>query len=180
MPAQNTHMIQIEKWKTTDAQTLEELYSNVDQSHCLVALPIPLPKEQTDRYMEIMETGINGELVFECRKVLMEGKIIGKIDLNRYPNGGAELDIVLRKEYTGKGIGTECMLMLEDDLKKSSFASHVHAYVRLDNIAMVKVLERTGFVPGRRFEAEVYSYEANGPMFAKGREYIKALSREYN
>ena len=173
-------MIRIEQWKKTDMDSLEELYANVDQSHCLVALPIPLPVAATNRYLAIMEDGKNGELAFQCYKILLNDKIIGKIDLNRYPGQRAELDIVLRKEYTGKKIGTEAMLLLEEELKKSGFAEYIHAYVRLDNIPMAKVLERTGFVPGRRFEAEVFSHEANSRIIAKGREYIKVLSRKYS
>ena len=59
-------MIELKKWTDVRHDTLENLYENVDQSKCLIQLMVPLPKEQTEKYITAIQTGIVDDKPFLC------------------------------------------------------------------------------------------------------------------
>ena len=95
-------MIHLEQWPQNTEEALIDLYRDTDQSLCLVRVNTDA-KEQTDNYIRIIETGDNEGKPFLCQAVYLDERLIGKAELTRYEDDSAELDIVLRSEYCGKG-----------------------------------------------------------------------------
>ena len=150
----NKSMIRLVSWNYTK-KDLEDLYAHTDQSHCLVALPIPLPEQKTEQYMQALQAGtVNGK-TFLCFGILSDDTLIGKIDLFRSDDMSAELDIVIRREYTGQGNGTEALRQLLYRLNVTGWCFSIHAYTDSENIPAGKAFRKAGFHPSRRFKADV-------------------------
>jgi len=96
-------MITLDQWPSPGRYELEKLYSEVHQKYCLVQLAAPLEENATQRYLQGIHTGVIDDKQILCRAVRLDDQIIGKIDLNRYPSGAAEIDIVIAAAHTGKG-----------------------------------------------------------------------------
>ncbi|MBR2828972.1 MAG: hypothetical protein IKE68_00310 [Solobacterium sp.] len=49
--------VKLKPFPAADSTALNELYAHVNQRYCLVQLPVPLPEEETARYLEVIRTG---------------------------------------------------------------------------------------------------------------------------
>ncbi|MBR4164111.1 MAG: GNAT family N-acetyltransferase [Solobacterium sp.] len=174
-------MIELKKWSDVSHEALEDLYENVDQSRCLVQLMVPLPKEQTEKYINAIQTGIVDDKPFLCFAITLDDKIIGKTELSRYPNNAAEIDIVLKKEYTGKGYGAEAIQQLYTYVQKTSWCNAIYAYVSTENIPAGKLFARAGYALGRPFQADVMvPVDGNYRMETKkGYEFIIDVEKTF-
>ncbi|MCR5795572.1 MAG: hypothetical protein K6G61_09570, partial [Solobacterium sp.] len=89
------------KWnKGTDA--LEDLYSRVDQTYCLVRIPVPLDPISTARYTEGIRTGMIGENTLFCMEIEADGMTAGKIEVTVDERRIGELDIVIDSALTSR------------------------------------------------------------------------------
>ncbi|MBQ1531462.1 MAG: GNAT family N-acetyltransferase [Solobacterium sp.] len=148
-------MLELKKWPEPGAAELRELYEHVNQKYCLVQLPLPLPEEQTKNYLNAVHTGISGDRLLLTRGIFLDGILIGKAELNRYPDMDAELDIVIRNEYTGKRYGLEALAMLLEEVTALQWCTSVSAYVHRDNMHARKLMMKAGLRQGRTFQADI-------------------------
>lgn len=170
-------MLKLKFWPWEDEQALQDLYAHTDQSYCLVQLPVPLPQIQTRNYLESVRIKNTDGKPFLCFAVLLDGECAGKIEVSRSEDDSAELDLVLRKEYTGQGHGTEALSTLISMVKRTHWCRSICAYVREDNLPMRRVLEKNEFEQARAFQADVLVPDHSGYSFRtiKGFEYIRNL-----
>ena len=148
-------MIRLETWPADDGSLLEALYEKTDQSHCLVQLPVPLPKQQTENYLRVIRSSDNDGKPFVCFAILLDGRLIGKTELTRYNDGSAELDIIISREYCNKGNGTEALNALITHVFAEDWCHMIRAYTALENRAALKMLAKAGFRPGGTFAADI-------------------------
>lgn len=153
-------MITLRQWPEDAEEALRGLYRDVDQSRCLVAVNTDSP-EQTKKYIHIIRSGDNEGRPFICRAVYLDDLLIGKAELTAYSDGSAELDIVIRREYTGKGIGARAVTELAEEAAGTKFCGKIRAYVSSDNIPAGRMLMKTGFKPVRKFRADIMTPGGN-------------------
>lgn len=170
-------MIVVLPWPADDAASLEQLYAEVDQQYCLVALPVPLPESKTAQYLNAIRIGETNGLPLLCLAVMHDEGIIGKIDLFRSPDQSAEIDIVLKQRFTHQGYGTEALRQAIAMIRQIHWCTSIHAYIRQDNLPAVKLMEASGFTANRRFKADIMK-EENGLYqlsVVQGIEYVLQL-----
>ena len=136
-------------------EALNDLYEHTDQNCCLNRVAVPLEEETTRGFFLAVRTENNGGLPFDCRGVFLDGTLIGKIELTRYEDHSAELDLIIKDEYTGKGYGRQAVEQFQTELRKTGWANRITAYVAVSHKRMIRVLEETGFEPLRNFAADV-------------------------
>ncbi len=161
-------------------EALNDLYENTDQSHCLNRVAVPLEEETTRGFFLAVRTGNNGGLPFDCRGVFLDGTLIGKIELTRYEDRSAELDLIIRNEYADKGYGSEALNRFQQELCETGWAERITAYVEADHEQMIRVLKKTGFAPKRTFAADVVTPQ-NGTYVLRtvnGTEYSWTVNGE--
>ena len=88
--------------------------------------------------------GIPTEMIF---RITHEGKFAGEIRLTRirWFNRKSELSIILKKEFQGKGIGTEAMKTLINFAFDKMNLYRLEAEVLEFNTASIKLVEKLGF-----------------------------------
>ena len=138
-----------------DIGKLNHLYEQVNQSCCLVQVQTPLAEEKAKQYIDAMESGKVGDKAFLCRGIYSDDTLIGKIEVSRYEDGSAELDLILREEDTQKGYGKEALEKLEEMILEEHWCHEIVAYVKDDNVAMRKLLEGNGYEAERPFKADI-------------------------
>ena len=154
-------MIRLEKWPTQRMDALKELYEHADQSHCLVRIRVPLDVSATRNYFRaIRSENVNGK-PFLCYAILLDDTIIGKIEASKDINEDGELDLILKKEYSLQGYGTEALRQFMKMLEEKQWCRRLTAYVDSDNKAMIRVLEKNGFEKKRNFCADVMAPSGN-------------------
>ena len=151
-------MIRIQKWPTESIQPLNDLYMDVDQTYCLVQLSTPLPTNEAYHYLNAIREGIVNEKPFLCFGIYMDQELIGKVEVSRYPNNEAELDIVLKKQCTNKGYGSEALSLLIEHLKELNWCKSIHAYVNEENGFVRRILEKNSFQPSRKFKTDIATF----------------------
>ena len=170
--------LHLEPWKYSMRQELEDLYAAADQSGCLVQLPVPLQKPQTDAYLEGVRTGqIDGNPFF-CFAVMADNDLIGKIEITVQEDRFAELDVILRKDMCGKGYGKQAVTALIGLAARRQWCRGICAYAADENRAVQEVLVSTGFQPQRTFAADVL-VPAGSSYYLKqcqGTEYIRMIT----
>ena len=148
-------MIRLEQWPYNAAEQLSLLYAQADQSGCLVQLPVPLPYENTVRYISgIQHNEMDGK-PFLCRAIYEDDICIGKIELTRYEDMTAEIDIILRREWCHQGFGSEALWQMIELVRSTGWCTRIHAYVDTSNIAAGKLFAKNGFAIGGFFNADV-------------------------
>ena len=170
--------IQLMPWNPDDCVNLEELYANADQTHCLVCLRLPLEKDATVRYLEgVRRKEIDGN-PFYCYAVMLEDRIIGKIELTVQEDRFGELDVILRRDCCGKGNGTQAVRSMIALAAKKQWCRGITAYTDAENAAIQAVLEKNGFQKQRRFQADVLVPSGNTYYLrpCDGIEYVRFLS----
>ena len=168
----------LEKWPDS-YDLLNDLYASADQSHCLVRLPVPLPGEQTEGYLKIIREEQNEGRPFHCFAIKLSGTVIGKAELTCDPDGTAEMDIILKKEYCGKGYGTAAVNLLCEMAQENRWCRQVEAYADSENLPALNMLAKAGFRRYRSFRADVMSGSERTYRIEqrKGYEYIRTLEQ---
>ena len=151
--------VKLKPFPAADSTALNELYAHVNQRYCLVQLPVPLPEEETARYLEVIRTGNNNGQPFVCFGIFMEDSLIGKIELTRQDDGDAELDVVIRDSETGRGYGTEALQILLREVYRRGWCRAVYAYAARDNSHARRMLAHAGFRQMRTFQADVMRWD---------------------
>ena len=119
-------------------------------------------------------------MLFAVKGIYLDQKLIGKIERTVYEGGSAEIDLIIRNEYCGKGYGTEALrqfLALPETLEEcTSFC----AYIDSNNKPAARVLEKTGFEAKRKFLADVVTPQAETYTLrtVEGTEYIRGGETE--
>ncbi len=161
-------------------EELNDLYEHTDQSFCLNHVSVPLDEETTRGYFMMVRTGRNNGMLFAVKGIYLDQKLIGKIERTIYEGGSAEIDLIIRNEYCGKGYGTEALrqfLALPETLEEcTSFC----AYIDSNNKPAARVLEKTGFEAKRKFLADVVTPQAETYTLrtVEGTEYIRGGETE--
>ncbi|MBR2991541.1 MAG: GNAT family N-acetyltransferase [Solobacterium sp.] len=144
----------LEPWPYPGESELRELYSAVDQKYCLVQLPVPLPAAETRKYLAMIHAGGNEERSLLTRAVIVDGILAGKIELSG-TGEDTELDIVLRKDMTGKGYGSEALRLLVDEIRNNALYPCITAYVHKENIHARRMFAKAGMRQIRPFRADI-------------------------
>lgn len=161
-------MIELKPWLLR-YEVMNDLYRRVDQSHCLVQIPVPLEKENTFRYLKAVQTGTSNGKDLLVRAIYLDDSLIGKIELSRYKNRAAELDIVIVKEHTSKGYGKQALQKLEEEVKETDWCTGIYAYVDTANLACGKMLAGCGYSIGRFFNASIMVPQSGSYVFGERR-----------
>ena len=166
--------VKLKPFPAQDSTALNDLYAQVNQRYCLVHLPVPLPQEETARYLEVIRTGNNAGQPFICFGIYAEAVLIGKIELTRQDDGDAELDVVIRESETGKGYGTQALGILLKEVYRRGWCRAVYAYVSRDNSHARRMLTHAGFRQMRAFQADVMRWDGGSYRVEPqtGYEYI--------
>ena len=146
--------LHLEPWPYPGEKELQELYAAVDQKYCLVQLPVPLPSAQSAAYLRLVHQGGSAERALLTRAVVIDGAIAGKIELSG-TGDETELDIVIRRELTGKTYGREAFRLLMDEIRGDPLYPCITAYVHKENIHARRMLTRAGMRQVRPFRADI-------------------------
>lgn len=103
----------------------------------------PLPEPFFAMFLKKSEGG------YPAYAVISDGKVIGFCQLSPYNPfssfvSTACVTYFIAPEYTGKGLGAECLRKLEEDGKKMNI-SHLIAEVSTENEASLRFHEKNGF-----------------------------------
>ena len=147
-------MIELKKM-VADASIIEDIYANVNQENCLVQLKTPLPTDQLQQYLQAIEVGKVKDKPFICFGIYQDDAVVGKIELSRYEDGSAELDLVLKEEYCNQKIGREALNQLEEYVKENFWCKRIVAYVNEENEAMIHLLNACKYIETKPFKADI-------------------------
>ena len=158
-------------------EELNELYAHTDQRRCLNAIPVPLDEAMSRSYFLAVRTGNNDGRPFVCYAIEQDGRIIGKIEATKETEQRAELDLIIRSGYCGRGHGSEALNAFIEELKQNGWCEELCAYAESGNLAMKRVLEKNGFSCERTFQADVITpgqsqYQLRS---VQGEEYLRCL-----
>ena len=168
--------VSLAPWPVPGTGELQDLYEHTDQKYCLTILPVPLPEQSTVQYLNAVHTGMAGQRRLYIRAVMLGNQIIGKIELSA-EGEESELDIILRKEFTGRGYGLQAFRQLLQEVQHTGFCTYITAYVHKENIHARRMLAKAGMRQTRPFSADVLVPD-NGMYRLKaveGYEYILYL-----
>ena len=168
--------VHLEPWPVPGVQELQDLYGHTDQKYCLVILPVPLPESSTLQYLNAVHSGKAGQRQMLTRAIVLSSQIIGKAELTA-EGEESELDIIIRKEYTGRGYGLQALRELLKEAQNTGFCTYVTAYVHKENIHARRMLAKAGMHQTKPFTADVLVPD-NGMYRLKsveGYEYILYL-----
>ena len=167
----------IEIIKKITKEDLDNLYKDVNQEYCLVALPVPFDEGKANVYIEAIETGkVNNKEIISCG-IYEDEELIGKVELTKIEDI-AELDLVIKEEYVNKGYGKEAIRYIEDIVCESKWCKKIEAYVNIENKKMIAVLEASNYLKGNNFKADIMK-EHNGLYqltTITGIEYYKEIN----
>ena len=147
-------MIELKPWPA-DREMMNLLYSESDQSRCLVQIAVPLEETSTAAYLEAVRNGYSNGRKLIAREIVLDGEMIGKIEVTVGEDGEAELDIVIRSQFCTKGYGREAVRMFVQQLRNEQIVFRIAAYVDTGNIPAGRMLASCGFLPARFFRADV-------------------------
>ena len=154
---------------------LSELYRNTDQSKCLVRIRVPLQYPATANYLHGIYSGMIDGKPFDCQALVMDGRIIGKIECTVHEDGYGELDFILRREYTQQGIGTQMIRMYAERVRCLGLCRGLYAIVDVTNTAAGRALISNGFRMGRKFIADVTVYD-EGNVRIESRKGVEMIA----
>ena len=165
-------MIALKPWPYLNRKALEDLYESSSQTHCLVQIPVPLPKEETRRYLQAIRTQMVDDKPFVCFAIMKE--LIGKIEASRYPSNIAEADLILKDIYRKQGYGSIAMGLFLNWMQENSWCKAVGVYIADENIDAIHLLESTGFQRTRTFYSDSLMYHEGNYQIktVKGSEYL--------
>ena len=161
-------------------EELNDLYEHTDQSFCLNRVAVPLDEDTTRGYFFMVRSGFNDGMLFGVKGIFLDGKLIGKIERTVDETGCAEIDLIIKKEYCGKGYGSEALkqfLALPETLME---CSSYCAYIDAENKAAERVFEKNGFEAKRKFSADVVTPQGSTYVLrtVTGTEYIRGGTSE--
>ena len=161
-------------------EELNDLYEHTDQSFCLNHVAVPLDEDTTRGYFMMVRTGNNNGMPFAVKGIYLDKKLIGKIERTVYEDGSAEIDLIIRKEYCGKGYGTEALRQFIALPETKAECASFCAYIDSDNLPAAGVLEKNGFEAKRKFQADVVTPQKDTYTLrtAEGTEYIRGGETE--
>ncbi len=83
------------------------------------------------------------------------GTIMKRVDGRK--EGICEIGYSIGKKYWGRGLGTEIVGLIVDDLKHDERTKELHAWSHRDNLASLRILEKMGFERGA-IEEDAYLF----------------------
>ena len=129
-----------------DKKELMELCNAVDRTYLSDRLPNPYTEEDADWWLNMVDKseGIDGTF----RAVVVNGKIIGSISVERKADGKLDGDLgyMLLKEYWNRGIMTQAVRQACDVAMKELGLNRITANVYHPNVASQRILLKNGFV----------------------------------
>ncbi len=169
----------LKKNENINHKMIEDLYKDINQSLCLMAINIPFEGDKADSYIEALNRGEAEGRRLISYGIYEEEEMIGKVEVIIIDKVG-ELDLVIKDKYINKGQGTKALNEFTNILKEHKYCEKVEAYINEDNKAMQAVLEKCNFIKGRSFKANLMR-EDNGIYQIKdikGIEYYKELEKK--
>lgn len=139
--------------KLSSIEELNNLYKEVNQDDCLVSLPIPLPSDKAEVYLEAINNGFTNDRELISYGIYEEDELIGKIEATVIDNI-AELDLVIKEKYENKGYGKKALKEFVEILRDNKIHT-IEAYINENNKKMVSILEANKFIKGRDFKADI-------------------------
>ena len=169
----------IKKLEIITKDDLDNLYKDVNQEYCLVALPVPFEEDKANVYIEAIETGkVNNKEIISYG-IYEDEELIGKVELTKIDND-AELDLVIKEKCENRGYGKKAIKHIEDFAIKNNWCNKIEAYVNIENKKMISILEASNYIKGNRFTADIMK-ENNGLYqltTITGIEYYKEINRK--
>lgn len=80
--------------------------------------------------------------------ILMDGQghPLGQVRFDRQPDGSAETDISIARDYRGRGMGTQALGLACESFRESGKARRIVAFIKPENAPSLKAFEKAGFV----------------------------------
>lgn len=140
-------LVQLRPWQLSDAADLARALSNLKiQNNLRDGLPYPYTEQDGKTFIAAMLAAEqNNTFAFA---VTVDGRAVGSIGAFRQQNihsRTAELGYYLAEEYWGKGIMTQAVRLLCDNVFSHSDILRIFAEPFTHNIASRRVLEKAGF-----------------------------------
>lgn len=88
-----------------------------------------------------------------------QGHPMGQARFDRQPDGSAEIDISLSKEYRGRGVGLQALRLACETFRAGTPMARIVAAIKPENIASVRIFQKGGFLD-------------QGKGFVKGHEAV--------
>lgn len=136
----------LKQWTLFDKADLIVLCNAVDRAYLSDRLPYPYTDADADWWLGMVELNEGKMGIF--RAIVVDGKIIGSISVERSPEdpNEGEVGYMLLKEHWSKGIATEMVSQICGIAFRELSLDRIVAKVYEPNVASIKVLEKNGFV----------------------------------
>ncbi|TDV52387.1 GNAT family N-acetyltransferase [Actinophytocola oryzae] len=99
----------------------------------------------TDRHEALLSEQATGACHFHV--VVVDGEILGRVNLVDVADGTAELGFRMAKKATGQGLATAAVRAVSTLAATKYGLTRLRAAARIDNLGSRTVLTRTGFTP---------------------------------
>ena len=137
----------IRKWELSDAKDLAAALSNKKvQDNLRDGLPYPYTEQDGKEFISAMLSADENETF--AFAITVNNMVIGSIGIFRQGNihrQTAELGYYIAEEYWGKGIMTEAVKQICEDVFANSDIIRIYAEPFAYNVASCRVLEKVGF-----------------------------------
>ena len=135
----------IRAYKDHDFETLEKIRNDVDLQYLLTAHPKPNTKTRVLQWIENKTAGDNSVFfVISNNKNETIGYVqAAELDLL---NRNCYFGVAISEKWTGKGVFTKAVLLLEQYLKDTFNIKKTICEVLVSNINSIKALEKTGYL----------------------------------
>ena len=137
----------IKKWELSDAKDLAAALSNKKvQDNLRDGLPYPYTEQDGKEFISAMLSADENETF--AFAITVDNMVIGSIGIFRQGNihrQTAELGYYIAEEYWGKGIMTEAVKQICEDVFANSDIIRIYAEPFAYNVASCRVLEKVGF-----------------------------------
>ena len=136
----------LRRLENSDVEDLYAIYSDTKAMKFRGSKPMT---DLSDARRFVADQHLSEGGITTIRKVAeLDGQVLGTVMLrfDRSKVDECEIGYSLGREHWGRGLGTAVLSRLMEDLGRSTEISKLTAYCHRDNLASIKILERSGFV----------------------------------
>lgn len=151
-----TQKVELRSWYIQDREAFCRLNDSVDSTYDDHFVGCPCSEDEAINWIMFM---VDKEFDYEgmYRAILVDGAIVGLVSVNFHRGNhwvDGSLGIMLVPEVCGKGVATQAVKLMVDEVFAKIPIERISAVVYEPNIASRRVMEKNGFVlEGRKANA---------------------------
>ena len=136
--------VELRKWSLADKKELIELCNAVDRTYLSDRLPSPYTEDDANWWLNMVANseGIDGTF----RAMVVDGKIVGGISIERKADIYRELGYMLLKDYWNRGLMSQAVGQVCEIAIKELGLNRITANVFHPNLASQRILLKNGFI----------------------------------